>query len=144
MGLGMGLVMSPMSTAAMNAVEPAKAGVASGVLSMSRMVGGTFGVAALGALVSALGKAKLGDLLPALPHAARDELIGSLGSGASGKAPPAVADASREAFVYALQNGLRLAAAFALLGAVLAWMLVARKLPARAEAEVAVPVPVEA
>jgi hypothetical protein len=42
--------MSPMSTAAMNAVEPQKAGVASGILSMSRMVGGTFGVAALGAL----------------------------------------------------------------------------------------------
>ena len=30
MGLGMGLVMSPMSTAGMNAVEPSKAGVASG------------------------------------------------------------------------------------------------------------------
>ncbi|MDX6666167.1 MAG: hypothetical protein QOG68_2373, partial [Solirubrobacteraceae bacterium] len=46
MGIGMGLVMSPMSTAAMNAVDRTKAGVASGVLSMSRMVGGTFGVAA--------------------------------------------------------------------------------------------------
>ena len=53
MGLGMGLVMSPMSTAAMNAVDHTKAGVASGMLSMSRMVGGTFGVAAMGALVSA-------------------------------------------------------------------------------------------
>ena len=50
MGIGMALTMSPMSTAAMNAVEPQKAGVASGILSMSRMVGGTFGVAALGAL----------------------------------------------------------------------------------------------
>ena len=43
MGMGMGLVMSPMSTAAMNAVDRSKAGAASGVLSMSRMVGGTFG-----------------------------------------------------------------------------------------------------
>src|SRR3954451_23483663 len=50
MGLGMGLTMSPMSTAAMNAVDRSKAGVASGTLSMSRMVGGTFGVAVLGAL----------------------------------------------------------------------------------------------
>ena len=50
MGLGMALTMSPMSTAAMNAVEAQKAGVASGILSMSRMVGGTFGVAAVGAL----------------------------------------------------------------------------------------------
>src|SRR3712207_7866267 len=44
MGAGMGLTMSPMTSAAMNAVEPTKAGVASGILSMSRMIGGTFGV----------------------------------------------------------------------------------------------------
>jgi EmrB/QacA subfamily drug resistance transporter len=50
LGVGMGFTMSPMSTAAMNAVDRAKAGVASGTLSMTRMVGGTFGVAALGAL----------------------------------------------------------------------------------------------
>jgi EmrB/QacA subfamily drug resistance transporter len=50
MGLGMALVMSPMTTAAMNAVATAKAGIASGILSMSRMVGGTLGVAVLGAI----------------------------------------------------------------------------------------------
>ena len=33
MGIGMGLVMSPMTTAGMNAVEQSKAGVASGILS---------------------------------------------------------------------------------------------------------------
>src|SRR3982750_3072209 len=60
MGLGMGLVMSPMSTAAMNAVAQEKAGVASGILSMSRMVGGTFGVAAIGALFQSLSKDRLG------------------------------------------------------------------------------------
>jgi EmrB/QacA subfamily drug resistance transporter len=52
MGAGMGLVMSPMSTAAMNAVDRTKAGVASGMLSMSRMVGGTLGVSIMGAIVS--------------------------------------------------------------------------------------------
>lgn len=51
LGVGMGFTMSPMSTAAMNAVDRTKAGVASGTLSMTRMVGGTLGVAALGALV---------------------------------------------------------------------------------------------
>ena len=64
MGVGMGLIMSPMSTAAMNAVDRAKAGVASGTLSMSRMVGGTFGVAVLGALVSAVGRHDLTQSLP--------------------------------------------------------------------------------
>ena len=52
LGLGMGFTMSPMSTAAMNAVDRTKAGVASGTVSMTRMVGGTFGVATLGALVA--------------------------------------------------------------------------------------------
>ena len=69
MGAGMGLVMSPMTSAAMNAVEPTKAGVASGILSMSRMIGGTFGVAALGALV-ALG-----------PRTTPLEFTGALGDG---------------------------------------------------------------
>ena len=47
-----------MSTAAMNAVDVTKSGLASGILSMSRMVGGTFGVAVLGAMMqSAAGSA---------------------------------------------------------------------------------------
>ncbi|MDP1847125.1 MAG: MFS transporter [Solirubrobacteraceae bacterium] len=51
MGIGIALTMSPMSTAAMNAVDQSKAGVASGILSMNRMVGGTLGVAVLGAFI---------------------------------------------------------------------------------------------
>ncbi|HEX4344042.1 MAG TPA: MFS transporter [Solirubrobacteraceae bacterium] len=51
MGIGMGFTMSPMSTAAMNAVDRTKAGVAGGILSMSRMIGGTLGVAVLGAFI---------------------------------------------------------------------------------------------
>jgi MFS family permease len=54
MGLGMALVMSPMSTAAMNAVSVAKAGVASGILSMNRMIGGTLGIAVIGAVFASL------------------------------------------------------------------------------------------
>ena len=52
MGLGLGLTISPMSTAAMNSVSEEKSGVASGILSMSRLIS-TFGVAALGALFQA-------------------------------------------------------------------------------------------
>ena len=72
MGLGMGLVMSPMSTAAMNAVDRTKAGAASGVLSMSRMVGSTFGVAVMGALVTTIGRSKIDSSLPHLPAATRE------------------------------------------------------------------------
>jgi EmrB/QacA subfamily drug resistance transporter len=126
MGFGMGFVMSPMSTAAMNSVAQTKAGVASGILSMNRMVGGTFGVAVLGALVSTLGRSKIDQLLPMLPPAHRARLAESLGSG--GVLPGLhanVVQASHQAFVYSLQYGLRLGAAVALLGAVFAWVLVA-------------------
>jgi len=130
MGIGIALVMSPMSTAAMNAVHVSKAGVASGVLSMSRMVGGTFGVAAMGALVAGLGRSKLQTLLPALPAARRNSLVDALGGGAgSGGAHPSaqVVSAMREAYVYALSNGLRLAAGVALAGALIALALVERQ-----------------
>jgi EmrB/QacA subfamily drug resistance transporter len=123
MGLGMGLTMSPMSTAAMNAVEPAKAGVASGILSMSRMVGGTFGVAAMGALVIAMGKSKLDQLLPALSDDRRQSLADALGAG-GGQVGGRVGDAVSQAYVYALNSGLRISAAVALVGALVSWRLI--------------------
>jgi EmrB/QacA subfamily drug resistance transporter len=124
MGLGIGLVMSPMSTAAMNAVDRTKAGVASGTLSMSRMVGGTFGVAALGALVAAVGRHDLENSLPGLAAPARERLVDGLGSGAGLEhAPAAVQSAAGHAFVDALSTGLTVSAAAALIGALLAWTL---------------------
>jgi EmrB/QacA subfamily drug resistance transporter len=126
MGIGIGLVMSPMSTAAMNSVEQNKAGVASGILSQNRMVGGTFGIAITGALVSSLGGSKIDELLPGVPAAARARLTESLGSGGTLPGiPPRALEATHLAYVYALQNGLRVGAAVALLGSVIAWVLVA-------------------
>ncbi len=136
MGLGMGFVMSPMSTAAMNAVVPEKAGVASGTLSMSRMVGGTFGVAVMGALVSALGRNRIDSLLPHASAATRDRIADGLGIGASTQAGGSAGDAAREAFVYALNSGLRLAALLAVVGAAVAWWLIAPKPRAGATREV--------
>jgi MFS family permease len=133
MGLGMGLVMSPMSTAGMNAVEPSKAGVASGVLTMSRMVGGTFGVAAMGALITGLGKSRIDSLLPSVPAGQRQHLAESLGAGGT-QVGGQVGDAVNQAFVYALNDGLRIGAAVAVLGALLAWLLIADRAEAPAEA----------
>ena len=112
----------------MNSVAQTKAGVASGILSMSRMVGGTFGVAVLGAMVSTLGRSKIDQLLPALPASARAHLANSIGSGGVLHGVSAqLIDASQRAFVYALQYGLRLGSAVALIGALIAWTLVARR-----------------
>jgi EmrB/QacA subfamily drug resistance transporter len=128
MGLGMGLVMSPMSTAAMNAVDRTKAGVASGVLSMSRMVGGTFGVAIVGALVTAIGKSKIDQGLPHLASGTRSAIANGLGAGVTpaGHASAHVTSVVREAFVSALGTGLTIGASVSLIGAAVAFTLVKR------------------
>jgi predicted MFS family arabinose efflux permease len=136
MGLGMGLTMSPMSTAAMNAVDRTKAGVASGTLSMNRMVGGTFGVAALGALIAAIGRHDLERSLPRLPAGARERLVDGLGSGAGLAGAPANAKgATVHAFVDALGAGLTLSAVATLVAAAAAWLLIAPGRPAAPVAE---------
>ena len=136
MGLGMGLVMSPMSAAAMNAVDRRKAGVASGTLSMSRMVGGTFGVAVLGALVTAVGRSRLEELLPAVPENVRERLVEGLGSLAAAGTDPAIVAAAREAYVDAIGVGLTVGAASAAVAALLAWWLIGNETHAAA-AEIA-------
>jgi EmrB/QacA subfamily drug resistance transporter len=142
MGLGMGLVMSPMSMAAMNAVDRTKAGVASGTLSMFRMVGGTFGVAALGALVATVGRQDLEQSLPGVREATREKLAEGLGSGAGlHGASPRVVDAAQAAFVDALGTGLTISAIAVAAGAVLAWLLIA---PGRPSGPAPIPVPAEA
>src|SRR4051794_18247434 len=144
MGFGMGLVMSPMSTAAMNSVEQSKAGVASGILSMSRMVGGSFGVAAMGALITGLGSHRLGELMPSLSGAQRSKLAESLGAGSGTHTSGQTAHALQDAFVYALNDGLRVGAVVALAGAILAFVLIEpmrRTAPAETEPLPATPAP---
>jgi EmrB/QacA subfamily drug resistance transporter len=141
MGAGIGLVMSPMSTAAMNAVDRTKAGVASGTLSMSRMVGGTFGVAVMGALVTAIGRSELNSSLPHLPVAARDAIANTLGSGGTVSGVHVthqIVTATNDAFVSALGTGLTVSAITAAASAVLAFTLIQRKV---ATATPAIPEP---
>jgi EmrB/QacA subfamily drug resistance transporter len=90
-GVGMGMTMSPMTAAVMSSVDRTKAGAASGVLSMTRMVGGVFGVASLTALFEHLSTARA----------------------AAGHAPSDV-------FIYSLGHSLRYSAAIAVVGALVA------------------------
>jgi EmrB/QacA subfamily drug resistance transporter len=75
LGIGIALTMSPMTSAAMNAVAVEKAGIASGVLSMFRMIGGSLGVAVTGAIFqSAVGNPATAtpvEFVDALGHAMR-------------------------------------------------------------------------
>jgi hypothetical protein len=118
--------MSPMSTAAMNAVDATKAGAASGTLSMSRMVGGTFGVAVLGALVQAVAHAKIDKNLPQLSGATRDRLAEGIGGGGQDAAhlSAGVVTTLHDAFISALGTGLLFGSGVALLAALAAWTLI--------------------
>jgi EmrB/QacA subfamily drug resistance transporter len=51
-GLGMGSTMTPVTAAAMSAVSVDKAGVGSAVLNSARQVGGSLGIAVMGAVVA--------------------------------------------------------------------------------------------
>jgi EmrB/QacA subfamily drug resistance transporter len=129
MGIGMALVMSPMSTAAMNSVVPEKAGVGSGILSMNRMVGATFGVAAIGALFQHLARNDLADSLAgtSISHAQQEQIVHNLGAGGGGSMPPEVATAAHDAFIHALSNGMWLSAGVAAFGVLIAFLLIQPK-----------------
>jgi EmrB/QacA subfamily drug resistance transporter len=90
-GVGMGMTMSPMTAAVMGSVERTKAGAASGVLSMMRMIGGVFGVATLTALFQHLAASRAAD----------------------GHTPSDI-------FIYSLSHSLRLSAVIAVVGALVA------------------------
>jgi EmrB/QacA subfamily drug resistance transporter len=107
-GLGLALVMTPMTAAALGSVPVEKSGVGSGVLNTFRQVGGALGIAVMGAIV-----ASYVDLDGARPDPA--------------------------SFIDGFQTALRVGAAFALLGAVVAWATIRkhRHMDARELAEAA-------
>lgn len=132
LGAGIGLTMSPMSTAAMNSVVTAKAGVASGILSMFRMIGGTFGVALLGALFQNQARHRLDQILAdsALAPDQRTEIVRSLAGGApdiQGLPPDQLARltaASNDAFIYGLTHAMVLSVVVALIGVIVAFVMI--------------------
>ncbi len=140
MGFGIAMTMSPMSTAAMNAVSETKAGLASGLLSMSRMVGGTFGVAALGAIFQAHGRSDLNSALKPIGVSdgtiERDQPTSSASAASSGRSrrcppirpkPPPTPPAMPSSTRFATSVGI--SAAVAAAGAVAAIFLISKKRP---------------
>jgi EmrB/QacA subfamily drug resistance transporter len=137
LGIGIAMTMSPMTSAAMNAVPVQKAGVASGVLSMFRMVGGSLGVAVTGAIFQALVTSQLGTLLTGsgITSSQRDGIAEQLGGGSissalrgldSGQAKQA-AVAANQAFVYGLSNAMTISAVVALAGALVGVLAIRSK-----------------
>ncbi|MQA75355.1 MAG: DHA2 family efflux MFS transporter permease subunit [Solirubrobacterales bacterium] len=137
LGIGVSLVMPPMSTAVMNSVSDAKAGAAAGMLDTYRQVGTAFGVAVLGAIffsqaatkivglaedagLSAVRAGRLDDVA-SNPGAAADA-IGSLPAGAARSVEAAIGAGFSEALAVIMWP----AAGLALLGAVVALVAIRR------------------
>jgi EmrB/QacA subfamily drug resistance transporter len=104
-GIGMSMTMTPTTAAAMSAVAVDKAGVGSAVLNSARQVGGSLGIAVMGAIVA---------------------------SGVSAAA--AAGDSPKEAFLHGFHDALRIGAILCLAGAVVAVAAI-RKLEHRHHAE---------
>ncbi len=140
-GVGQALAYTVSTTGGMQAIPEAKAGAASGILSMIRLVGAVLGVAVTGALFKAMENARLAGLLSAsgsdIDASERAEIKGLLSGSAAAEdrlthLAPGVADqvdrVVREAFVHAFDGAMVLCLAVSLTG-VLAAFLVAGKSP---------------
>src|SRR6202048_4124450 len=127
-GVGLGITSTGLASAALSAVEPARAGMAAGMVNTLRQVGTATGVAVLGAFyASRVTTATLHALarLPAPPGTVH-RLGGAVASGAGTRVaagvPPsaraAVTPAARAGHASGVNDGLLAAAAFAALGAI--------------------------
>ena len=91
-GVGMALVMTPMTAAVLSAVPRERAGMASATSNASREVGGVFGIALLGAIVTHIFSRDLARSIAALhlPAALRDTIVAQASHGAEQAAATAV------------------------------------------------------
>jgi nitrate/nitrite transporter NarK len=141
---GMAMTMSPMTAAVMASVETRHAGVASAATNTSREIGGVFGIALLGAIVtSAFQRGFLARLVTGgiPPATAREIAAGAGAQAAAGRvtvdtvlrqAPPGFTRAQAEAvvssvhgsFVHAMHIGMLVAVAFMILAAVVSALFV--------------------
>jgi EmrB/QacA subfamily drug resistance transporter len=114
MGIGMGSTMTPMTAAVMNSVGPARAGLGSAATNTAREVGGVFGVALLGTLLTTGLRDSLRSALlkVSLPPGTRDSIIATAGhlnpSGQLKALSPDKAAYVQRAFGQAFMHGFRI------------------------------------
>jgi EmrB/QacA subfamily drug resistance transporter len=135
-GVGAGLVNVPLASTAVGVVDPARAGMASGINTTFRQVGIAAGVAALGSIFAAQVRSSVMSRLADTQLASSAHAIAhALGTGhaaqALASAPPALrgqlAAAATRSFAEALNDILLVAGLVALCGAALALVLIRQK-----------------
>jgi MFS family permease len=128
LGLGLGNVIQVLVLAVQNSTHPRDIGVATSGSTFFRQVGGSFGVAVFGAILSASLATRL---LDAIPPGLRDQIPAGSLTGSPEKIaalPPEVRDGVREAFVASLDQVFLWAVPVCLIAFALAWFLPERPL----------------
>jgi hypothetical protein len=144
LGTGIGLIMSPMTTAVMGTVPAARAGMASATSNTMRQVGGVFGIAVLGNLVTRRYTTDLSVALAKfhLSPAATQKIMAMAGQGrsaVSGHMPPGIDAAALGhtigmAFTSGFQLALWVSGIMLLVGAPIAFLTVRYTAPHHVEA----------
>ncbi len=102
LGAGVAMTMPSLSSAAMSAVEPARSGIASGVVNSARQVGGAIGIAVMGSIVA---KLALGSFGPA-PEEVEHLVVGGQTALIGVTAGPDVAARAADAFVAGMHGAM--------------------------------------
>jgi len=127
-GAGVGMANPGIASVAIGVVEPARAGMASGINSTFRQVGIATGTAALGAIFQSRIAAELTTLFPGAPGGFSDAVASGGAPAAVAALPPGLreqaARAADQAFITGLNEIILIGAAICLVGGVLGWILV--------------------
>jgi MFS family permease len=124
-GAGVSMTMPTTTGVAMGSVDPARAGIASGVVNSARQVGGALGVAVLGSIAATVASAHWADNAPAALQgtAARFDplVIGGQAGPIARVAGPDAGVAASQAFVNGVTTAMTVGSLLALTGAVIAF-----------------------
>jgi EmrB/QacA subfamily drug resistance transporter len=141
MGHGIGSTMAPMTAAVMNAVGPERAGLGSAMTNTSREVGGVFGIALLGTLLTTRLRSTLEPSLAAigLPPQSAGRIQAAAGHGQLdpsqlARLQPGQRTAVVDAFRQAFMSGFRLSLMVGGFALLLAAVIANRFIPGRAHA----------
>jgi EmrB/QacA subfamily drug resistance transporter len=130
MAFGMGTAMAPATESIMGSLPLGKAGVGSAMNDTTRQVGGALGVAILGSIMASVYGSSVVSALRGLPASAVSAAKGSVGAaiaigrGIPGPAGETLVTAAKTSFIHAMDRGLVVGAAVALIGALvsLLWL----------------------
>jgi EmrB/QacA subfamily drug resistance transporter len=141
LGFGMGTAMVPATESIMGSLPLAKAGLGSAMNDTTRQVGGALGVAILGSIFASAYATHITTSLagqPAAQVAVASDSIGAalaIGSTVGGAPGAAIVVAAKDSFIVAMDRGLLVGAAIALLGALVALIWLPSRAPAGASVE---------